>query len=670
MELVGSLLMSSLIGKHMIDFMDQRLKEVQGNQLPFGGMNLLFFGDLHQLKPVKDGWIFTDKPVTDKQDQKNISVLGPNIFRDNFKFFELDEIMRQRDDKTFAESLNRFRTASHNAADIDLLKSRLITQQKSLELSDVPHFFTSNDNVDAYNQVIMERGTGNSVILTAVDEAPTDIPKSERRKVLGAAKVKPFSAAGNLAYQLTVKEGVRYDITANASPKEGIVNGAECTIRHIPAASADTLPICIWVEFSDGKIGKELRKSVGHHYRKEADRGWTPITPIRRTFVATQNNIKVTRLQFPLRMSAARTVHKAQSSTHKEIVVDMSGCEKAPRHYWEHMHYVAFSRCTHLQGLHILAINEENIRSSAKVTTFLQQHKRDLELCYSPTYKIPEHLNIAFNNIGCALNKWPALENNQNILNADIVVIAETWLSAKQPNGSHMLDGFQQLRMDSNYRIGHRGILMFIRDHIPIVSVHMHQTEHLEFAKVVVTHDHKKWNIIGVYKPPQTSYSTLMDELSDQCSSINNDEPIVLLGDFNINITDNHGKRFLHDMDNLYNLTQMVDGPTTWEGTHIDMVFTNIPESEFSSHALVNTWSKHHLLMAHYPQVNVSIILQSIFCFNHFLNYFMHFQYKQLCALDLPKWFHVFNYRTQPKQTNQMMGNDVNISTFLWYVYL
>ncbi len=71
--------------------------------------------------------------------------------------------------------------------------------------------------------------------------------------------------------------------------------------------------------------------------------GWTPIQPIDRTFVASRNNIVVTQKQFPLIMSAARTIHKAQSATHDEIIVDMSGPPHAPVVFWEHMHYVACS---------------------------------------------------------------------------------------------------------------------------------------------------------------------------------------------------------------------------------------------------------------------------------------------------------------------------------------
>ena len=75
----------------------------------------------------------------------------------------------------------------------------------------------------------------------------------------------------------------------------------------------------------------------------------------------------VTRKQFPLVMSAAHTIHKAQSATHQQIIVDMSGPTRAPSTFWEHMHYVVFSHCTTLSGLHVMDINVRKIRASPKV---------------------------------------------------------------------------------------------------------------------------------------------------------------------------------------------------------------------------------------------------------------------------------------------------------------
>ena len=81
-----------------------------GNDLIFGGVSIIAVGDLYQLKPVMGQFIFEDY-------SRNYEPLATNLWTEYFKIHNLTQIMRQKDDKTFAQLLNRLRTGNHTQND-------------------------------------------------------------------------------------------------------------------------------------------------------------------------------------------------------------------------------------------------------------------------------------------------------------------------------------------------------------------------------------------------------------------------------------------------------------------------------------------------------------------------------------------------------------------------
>ena len=84
----------SMVGNTMFTVqIYNRLKDIKGSSLPFGGVSIVAIGDLFQLQPVMDGYIF-------KNMDNDEYVLAPNVWQELFKMFELKQIMRQREVKT------------------------------------------------------------------------------------------------------------------------------------------------------------------------------------------------------------------------------------------------------------------------------------------------------------------------------------------------------------------------------------------------------------------------------------------------------------------------------------------------------------------------------------------------------------------------------------------
>jgi hypothetical protein len=88
---------------------------------PFGNVSVLAVGDFFQLKPVMDAWIFSSRYTTPQ-----MSCLASSLWVDHFDFFELQQVIRQKDDQTCAELLNRLREGLHTDDDIQVLRSRQV----------------------------------------------------------------------------------------------------------------------------------------------------------------------------------------------------------------------------------------------------------------------------------------------------------------------------------------------------------------------------------------------------------------------------------------------------------------------------------------------------------------------------------------------------------------
>ena len=118
----------SMVANTTLLHIHQRLKEIFNtpNSELFAGISFIAVGDLYQLPPIRRRAVFENF----KNDTFNLCHPW-----NAFKMIELTEIMRQKDDKQFAELLNRIRTGTQTEADIQCIQSRSITHSASIELS-------------------------------------------------------------------------------------------------------------------------------------------------------------------------------------------------------------------------------------------------------------------------------------------------------------------------------------------------------------------------------------------------------------------------------------------------------------------------------------------------------------------------------------------------------
>lgn len=88
-----------------------------------------------------------------------------------------------------------------------------------------------------------------------------------------------------------------------------------------------------------------MRTKLARLYKPDISKTWTPILDITKIFkIHINGTYQVKREQFPLQLSAAKTIHKSQVSTLTDTVVHL-GTRKN-----EHMQYVGLSRVVCLKN--------------------------------------------------------------------------------------------------------------------------------------------------------------------------------------------------------------------------------------------------------------------------------------------------------------------------------
>ena len=173
----------SMVGNKMLSLINECLQTIKGNQRQlFGGVSVILIGDLYQLKPVMDKWIFADL-----NDQ--MGPLATNLWVSLFTVHELTEIMRQKDDKAFAELLNRMRTMENGSlldTDLATLKSRVVQPTDPNYPKAAPHLFTTNKQVDTFNSDVFDNTLCTKVKVPAFDSVVGDIPTHVKDRLVHA----------------------------------------------------------------------------------------------------------------------------------------------------------------------------------------------------------------------------------------------------------------------------------------------------------------------------------------------------------------------------------------------------------------------------------------------------------------------------------------------------
>jgi len=344
----------SMVGSDTLFDIHRRLKEIMGrsefDESIFGNVSILAVGDLYQLQPVKQRYIF--------EPPSNINAQLCGSLWENFKLHELTTIMRQKEDLTFAQLLNRIRTGSQKSSDMELLQTRITKKTEITYPLYALHVFSTNKLTDEHNDVMMKTLPDSHYKITAID-SKKDINTGQ----VHISMPQKSSETGGLHEILNIAKGCRVMLTANLDVSDRLVNGATGTVEEIEVENDIVQHIMVHFDRKDvgqkaswrtpGLVQKrrhEVKFLVGRHYKAE-----------------------VTRKQFPLVPAWGCTIHNVQGISVDQIVVNLSG------RFNPGQAYVALSRVRTFSGLHLLEFSASKFTCSSKVTREMEAlHKKSV----------------------------------------------------------------------------------------------------------------------------------------------------------------------------------------------------------------------------------------------------------------------------------------------------
>ncbi|WP_265428199.1 helix-turn-helix domain-containing protein [Chryseobacterium sp. YIM B08800] len=293
----------SMLRADVLDMMDFSLRFIRRNNQRFGGVQMLFIGDLYQLPPVvRDEHVlkmFYNSPFFfDSLAIKDIPLLT----------IELTKVYRQTDQE-FLEILNAIRDGDVANIDFDHLNERY---DPGFEAGEEPYVYLCSHNkmADDINQ-----------------EKLKDIkvsPKSYEAKLFGEFKENQFPNEQFLELKVGAQVMfIRNDITG----EKKYFNGKLGEI-----SSLDENEIKVILEGSEREI--TVKREVWEQKKYSLD---------------TDKNIKEEVLgsfeQFPIKLAWAVTIHKSQGLTFDKVIID------AGKSFTAGQVYVALSRCRTLEGI-------------------------------------------------------------------------------------------------------------------------------------------------------------------------------------------------------------------------------------------------------------------------------------------------------------------------------
>lgn len=298
----------SMLRADLLDAIDALLRHIRRKRnVPFGGLQILFIGDLWQLPPVvkNDEWELL------RHHYPSLFFFDARALQQNPPLYiELEHIYRQTDLR-FISLLNKLRENRLEPSDLALLNSHYQPGFDPTENEGWVFLTTHNQKADHINR-------------KALDKLPGKVHQFHAR-LDGEFNESQFP----VEYTLELKEGAQVMFIKNDYAAERrYFNGKIGTVDEISEEG-------VVVRFSDGSPSTEVEAYTWENKKFSLNQDSNEI----------EERIAGTFTHLPLKLAWAITVHKSQGLTFDKAVIDVAGA------FASGQTYVALSRLRSLDGL-------------------------------------------------------------------------------------------------------------------------------------------------------------------------------------------------------------------------------------------------------------------------------------------------------------------------------